>query len=86
MIIPSVSSSPEKVVVIDVPADTTVILRSVDADDSNSKQIAAMYHITDMNIISQLFGQMTESKSTGDIKGKYCLKGWWIDTDSGGLS
>ncbi|GAN09991.1 hypothetical protein MAM1_0310d09524 [Mucor ambiguus] len=70
MIIPSVSSSPEKMVVIDVPADTTVILRSIDAGDPNSKQIAAMYHITDMNVISQLFGhvQMTESKSMGDIK------------------
>ncbi|KAL0142869.1 hypothetical protein V8B55DRAFT_1325942 [Mucor lusitanicus] len=70
MIIPSVASSPEKVVVLDVPADTTVILRSIDADDPNSKQTAAIHHITDMNIIHQLFGhiQMTESKSTGDIK------------------
>ncbi|KAL9547537.1 hypothetical protein MBANPS3_006112 [Mucor bainieri] len=71
MIIPSVSSSPERVVVIDVPSNTTVILRSLDADDPHSKQTPAMmHHITDMNIINQLFGQvqMTESKSTGDIK------------------
>ncbi|KAK4513819.1 uncharacterized protein ATC70_005825 [Mucor velutinosus] len=37
MIIFSMSPSPEKVVVIDVSANTTVILRSLDADDPNSK-------------------------------------------------
>lgn len=71
MIIPSASSSPEKVVVVHVLADTTVILGSLAADDLHCKQLAAMHHITDMNSIHQLFGhvQITEFKSMGDIKG-----------------
>ncbi|CEP07534.1 hypothetical protein [Parasitella parasitica] len=70
MIIPSVSSSPEKVVVVDVPADTTVILRSIAADDVKNSQMAAIYHITDMGIINQLFDHvsLSGSKSTGNIK------------------
>ncbi|KAI8643351.1 hypothetical protein BD408DRAFT_482134, partial [Parasitella parasitica] len=70
MIIPSVSSSPEKVVVVDVPADTTVILRNIAADDVKNCQMAAIYHITDMDIINQLFDHvsLSGSKSTGDIK------------------
>jgi len=50
MIILSASSSREKVVVVDVPAYTTVIFGSLDADDPHCKQMVAMHHITDMRI------------------------------------
>lgn len=51
MIIPaSVKSNPEKIIVIDVPLDITVILRSVDEKEAN------VYRVTDLNLIEDILG------------------------------
>jgi hypothetical protein len=49
MIIPAFTkANPEKVIVIDVPLDITVILRSVDQKE------AKMYHVTDLSLIEEI--------------------------------
>ncbi|CAO3645468.1 unnamed protein product [Mucor hiemalis] len=51
MIIPaSIKSSPEKIIVIDVPLDVTVILRSVD------QKKASVYRVTDLNLVEEILG------------------------------
>jgi hypothetical protein len=57
MIIPALTkANPEKVIVIDVPLDITVILRSVDQKD------AKMYHVTDLNLIEEILGGNSEQQ------------------------
>ncbi|KAI8062770.1 uncharacterized protein B0P05DRAFT_574373 [Gilbertella persicaria] len=57
-VIPSVSNSLKKVVVIDVPSHTTVIIRNIADDDNEPPKKAVMHHITDMSLISSLLNKL----------------------------
>ena len=58
MIIPaSMKTSPEKIVIVDVPLDTTVILRSVQSSKETS-----LYHVTDLEMVEEILGHHSPEK------------------------
>jgi hypothetical protein len=71
MIIPAtIKTDPEKVVVIDVPLDTTIIIRTLDNQNK-----ATMYHVTDMSIVDQSLGNPALPPPPPQAKGtkkNYC--------------
>ncbi|OBZ88531.1 hypothetical protein A0J61_03420 [Choanephora cucurbitarum] len=67
-VIPAISETAKKVVVIDVPSHTTVIIRNVADDENALLDKAAVHHITNMNTIEQLLKKFKHKASPSPEK------------------